>query len=276
MRTLPAAAAPVLLGIGAAIKLDSFSWGMSLLAMLVGLALQVGVNFSNDYSDGIRGTDEHRVGPKRLTASGALSHRTVLMLALACFAVAGLAGLILVAWSGSWWLLVIGMAAVIAAWFYTGGKRPYGYAGVGLSELMVFVFFGLFATVGTAWVQAHSAPWWLWAAACGIGLVSTALLLVNNIRDIPTDKQSGKITLCVRMGDSWSRILYVLVTIVSAPLGGLASLWWITLILLAYAIPGILGVVRGQTGKELLPALRNTGLYALAYGVIIGTAFALI
>lgn len=283
LRTLPAAAAPVLIGIGAAIHLDAFSWGMSLLALLVALSLQIGVNFSNDYSDGVRGTDEDRVGPVRMTASGLVSPKVVLAAALGNFAVAGAAGLALVIWSGQWWLLAVGVAAVAAAWFYTGGSSPYGYLGVGLSEVFVFLFFGLVATVGTTFVQTLSAPWWLWTAASGIGLVSVALLMVNNIRDIPTDSQVGKRTVAVRLGDRASRILYVVLAAGSAILGGVAtsgmplSLVWpfgVGAVLLFASLFGILPIVTGASGKNLLGALRNTGLYALGYGLVLGSVFA--
>lgn len=276
LRTLPAAAAPVLVGAGAAWDLDAFSWGKSLLALLVALALQVGVNFANDYSDGIRGTDENRVGPKRLTASGVLPHRTVLRLALGAFAVAAVAGLGLIIWSQTWWFLLVGVAAVLAAWFYTGGKKPYGYMGVGLSEVMVFVFFGLVATVGTTWVQSYAAPWWVWVAASGMGLASVALLLVNNIRDIPTDSLVGKRTLCVRIGDGASRALLVGVLAASALCGGIAAHWSVGIALGICTVPGIVSVAKGAKGAELLRTLRNTGLYALAYGVIVGAGLALL
>ena len=191
LRTLPAAAAPVIVGSAAAHYLGGFSAVRAALALLVALALQVGVNYANDYSDGIRGTDDNRKGPARLTGGGLAKPKTVLAAALGSFAVAGVAGLALVAVSGTWWLIAAGAAAVVAAWFYTGGKHPYAYLGIGLSELMVFVFFGLLACVGTAWTQVQSAPWWLWMSASALGLLSVALLMANNIRDIPTDRESG-------------------------------------------------------------------------------------
>lgn len=278
LRTLPAAAAPVIIGTGAAVHLDSFSPGMSALALLVALLLQVGVNFANDYSDGVRGTDVERLGPVRLTASGIVPRGQVLRIALACFGLAGVAGLALVAWSASWWLLLAGATAVVAAWFYTGGARPYGYMGVGLSELFVFVFFGLMATVATTWVQAHSAPGWLWLAASGMGLTSVALLLVNNIRDIPTDKKVGKNTLAVRVGDHASRGLYVAALGSAAILGAAAVtlsvkpiLWglWTLLVLLALALTTALPVLVGASGPGLLRTLRNTGFFALAYAALL-------
>ncbi len=281
LRTLPAAAAPVLVGGGAATHLDAFSVGKTLLALGVALALQIGVNLANDYSDGIRGTDQDRVGPTRLTASGVVRPQAVLLSALATFAVAALMGLALIIWSGHWWLLAVGVAAVLAAWFYTGGKRPYGYMGIGLSELLVFTFFGLVATVGTVYVQTPFIPWWVWVAGSGIGLISIALLMVNNIRDIPTDTVVGKKTIAVRMGDNSARWAYALLLIFSIACGAVAawgsgSSWWalVIAILAGAALPGLLAVMRGATGMALLGALRNTGLLALVYGVVLAVILA--
>lgn len=289
LRTLPAAISPVIAGAGAAWFMGSFSAGKSVLAFLVAALLQVGVNLANDYSDGVRGTDEHRVGPKRLTASGMIAPKRVLTMALACFAVAGLCGLGLVAWSGVWWLLVVGIAAVLAAWFYTGGKHPYAYVGLGISELMVFVFFGLLATVGTAYVQSYSAPWWLWVAASGLGFSSIALLMVNNLRDIPTDRQAGKITLAVRMGPTGTRWAYaacIVMAVVSAvcvvagalsasPVMAAVAGVIVAVLLVAAGLPGALTVLRGATGPALLPPLRNTGLFALLTGFVEAVALVL-
>ena len=210
LRTLPAAAAPVFVGVAAAYALGSFHPLRSVLALSVALLLQIGVNYSNDYSDGIRGTDDQRSGPQRLTGSGLARPRSVLSAALGCFAAAGVLGLVLVALSAAWILIAAGIAAVAAAWFYTGGKHPYGYMGIGLSELFVFVFFGLMATVGTTWTHTPQAPWWLWLMASCLGLLSVAMLMVNNIRDIPTDSASGKKTLAVRLGQRASRWIYAL------------------------------------------------------------------
>ena len=290
LRTLPAAVAPVFIGVGAALNLGGASVGKSLLAFGVALALQVGVNFANDYSDGKRGTDEVRLGPTRLTASGLVPPKTVLAMALACFGLAAVLGLALIAWSGQWWMLGVGVAAVAAAWFYTGGSHPYGYMGVGLSEAFVFIFFGLVATIGTTYVQSFEAPWWLWLGASGIGLVSIALLMVNNVRDIPTDSEVGKRTVAVRLGDGLSRKLYVALIVSSIILGTAAVsganarlvgdgllLWGPAIFAVAAsagAVPGARGVLSGAGGKDLLPALRNTGLFALAYGIGLGALFA--
>lgn len=276
LRTLPAAVAPVIAGAGAAAYLQAFSWGKSGLALLVALLLQIGVNFANDYSDGIRGTDEYRVGPKRLTAAGVVSPRTVLAAALSCFAFAGVCGLILVCWSGRFWLLAAGIVAVLAAWFYTGGKHPYAYLGLGLSEFMVFVFFGLLALVGTVLVQVQTpAPSWVWVAASGLGISSVALLMVNNLRDIPTDRQAGKVTLAVRLGDHFTRFSYGLCLLAAVVCGTLALVpaiaWWALpagIALLAAAIWSGISVFRGSSGAGLLKALRNTGLFTLFTGVL--------
>ena len=278
LRTLPAAAAPVFVGVAAAFALGAVHPERSVLALLVALLLQVGVNYSNDYSDGIRGTDDQRSGPQRLTGSGLARPRTVLKAALGCFAAAGVLGLILVAISGTWPLIAAGIAAVAAAWFYTGGKHPYGYMGIGLSELFVFVFFGLMATVGTTWTHIPSAPWWLWLMASCLGLMSVAMLMVNNIRDIPTDSATGKKTVAVRLGQRASRILFSLCLL--APISVffalpsaigthviicfLASLAWI----LAIFQPVYL-VLSGVKGKDLIIVLKHTGFLTLGWALFV-------
>lgn len=273
LRTLPAAGAPVMIGAASASALATFSPGKSLLALLVALLLQIGVNFANDYSDGIRGTDENRVGPTRLTASGLVPRRTVLTLALTCFALAGVAGLALIWWSGTWWMLIVGILAVIAAWFYTGGKRPYGYLGVGISELMVFVFFGLVATIGTTWVQAYRCPWWLWVLASGMGLASVALLLINNIRDINTDREVGKTTLAVRLGWNATQALLVATLIASVTCAFIGTgNFWVFLVLLGFAAAVVWVSLQARPGDRMLRALKLAGFYALAYGVAVAIA----
>ena len=206
LRTLPAAVAPVILGGGAAAALGALSVPRTLLAAGVALALQIGCNLANDYSDGVRGTDDDRTGPPRLTASGRVAPRTVKLSAFGCFGVGGLLGLVLLSLSGQWWMLVPGVAAVAAAWFYTGGSHPYGYAGLG--EVFVFIFFGLMATVGTLYVQGGLVPGWVWVSACGIGLIACSLLMVNNLRDIGTDPAAGKRTLAVRLGAGRARTAF--------------------------------------------------------------------
>ena len=229
LRTLPAAAAPVLLGTAIAAHLGTWSIGRAALALGVALLLQIGVNFSNDYSDGVRGTDEYREGPPRLTGGGLVSPNVVLAVALGCFALAGVLGLWLLVVSKAWILLLAGVAAVAAAWFYTGGRNPYAYRGYGMSELMVFVFFGLMATLGTVWTQAASLPWWSWLLGSVMGLLSINLLVINNLRDIPTDKVAGKITLPVRLGDARTRKLYV---------GVLIAAWVLAVVAMAGASYG--------------------------------------
>lgn len=271
LRTLPAAAAPVLAGAGIAAGAGGFSFPRSLLALLVALLLQIGCNFANDYSDGIRGTDDFRTGPPRLTGGGKVRPKTVLAVALGCFAAAAVLGLVLVALSGKWWLLLAGLAAIIAAWFYTGGKHPYGY--LGIAEFFVFVFFGLMATVGTVYVQLAHAPLSAWLAGACMGLYSCALLMVNNIRDIPTDQEAGKNTLAVRLGDTRSRRTYV-AYLVFAPvlIGiGLHSHPIVIVAVVALEVAGIitcLPLVRGARGKALLAVLANTGKLTLGAGVI--------
>lgn len=292
LRTLPASAAPVLLGTGIAAGLGKMDPWLALGCLAVALLLQIGVNFSNDYSDGIRGTDEYRVGPPRLVGGGE-NPRKVLAVALSCFALASAVGLSVAIVSQSWWLIGAGVVAVAAAWFYTGGKHPYGYAGVGLSELLVFVFFGLVAVQGTLWVQAQVLPWQSWALASGLGLLSCALLMVNNLRDIPTDRKSGKITLAVRLGDAWSRRIYRLFIYIALLLslavlfvpwpdifpGGFiqwGSGFAVQLVLWLGALRTMRPVRAHQTGKALIVALRNTGFLTLAYGGLLGLLFALL
>ena len=194
-RTLPAALAPVLVGTGAAAAIDRAQPGLALLALVVSLALQVGVNYANDYSDGIRGTDEVRVGPVRLVGQRLAQPRQVKLMAFACFALAGLAGLLLCLLAQTPQLLWVGALAILAAWFYTGGKRPYGYRGLG--EVFVFVFFGLVATLGTLYTQAHTLTVLGALGAYGVGALATALMVTNNLRDLPSDQVSGKRTLAV-------------------------------------------------------------------------------
>jgi 1,4-dihydroxy-2-naphthoate polyprenyltransferase len=275
-RTLPAAIVPVVVGSGVAFGYHRFSAWRAALALLVALALQIGVNYANDYSDGIRGTDEVRVGPVRLVASKLASPKQVLAAALGSFAVAGAAGLVLAAVT-SWWLLLVGLAAVAAAWFYTGGSRPYGYRALG--EVSVFVFFGLAAVAGTAYVQMRSLAWLPVAAAVPIGLLACALLVINNLRDIPTDSETGKRTLAVVLGDRHTRALYVgcivlpfCVAIALAP----AKPWsLLALAAVPFAFPPVRGVLGGTTGRGLIVALGQTGRLQLAFGVLLTLGLAI-
>ncbi len=277
-RTLPAAAAPVLVGTGAAAHLGDADVGRAALALGVALALQVGVNYANDYSDGIRGTDVDRVGPLRLTASGAASPGTVKAAAFTAFGVAALLGLALVALSGQWWLLAVGAVAIVAAWGYTGGRRPYGYRGLG--EVGVFVFFGLVAVLGTTYTQAGRLSWPAWVGAVSVGLLACALLMANNLRDVPTDALVGKRTLAVRMGERWSRRAYAVLVILPVLLGGavcaFASVWTLmVLVLLAPAVLLSVTVLLGARGRALVPVLAGTGMLELAFGVLLGLGLAL-
>jgi 1,4-dihydroxy-2-naphthoate polyprenyltransferase len=276
-RTLPAAVAPVAAGTGAAAALDAAVWTRALLALVVALALQVGVNYANDYSDGIRGTDDDRVGPLRLTGSGAARPGSVKLAAFLSFGVAALAGLVLVVVSQSWWLLVAGALAVAAAWYYTGGSHPYGYAGLG--EVVVFVFFGLVAVLGTTYTQASTVTWPAWAAAVGVGCLACALLVANNLRDIPTDAAVGKRTLAVRLGDRRSRLMYVgLLALALALAVAVAPAHPWALLALASAVlmvPAVRRVLGGASGRSLVGVLQATGRGELVYGVLLGLGLAL-
>jgi 1,4-dihydroxy-2-naphthoate octaprenyltransferase len=258
----------VLIGSGVAEGFGKFIWWRAVLALVVALALQVGVNFANDYSDGVRGSDERRVGPVRLVAAGLAPPRQVLAAALGFFAVAGAAGLALAAVT-SWWLLVVGAACIAAAWFYTGGPKPYGYSGLG--EVFVFACFGVVAVAGTAYVQMSAFSWLGLAASVPAGLLACALLMVNNLRDIRTDTVAGKRTLAVLLGDERSRIVYVAMLLVpfgcAALLGFFRPLTLITLLALPLARIPIRSVRAGATGPALIKALGETGRLQLAFGI---------
>ncbi|MCB7138187.1 1,4-dihydroxy-2-naphthoate polyprenyltransferase [Cellulosimicrobium marinum] len=276
-RTLPAAATPVIVGTGAAAQVDGFAFWPALLALGVALALQVGVNYANDYSDGVRGTDLDRVGPMRLTATGTARPPEVRGAAFAAFGVAAVLGLWLCAVSGHWWLLAVGALAILAGWYYTGGRNPYGYRGLG--EVGVFVFFGLVATLGTTYTQADVVTWPSVVGAVAVGLLACAILMVNNLRDIPTDVVAGKRTLAVRLGDWRARRVYALmlwVPMLLAVLCAFASPWaLLTLVLLLPAALLTLPVIAGARGPLLVPVLAGTGLFELAYGVLLGVGLAL-
>jgi 1,4-dihydroxy-2-naphthoate octaprenyltransferase len=332
-RTLPAAVVPVLVGTacaagvypwmnaewltiapnaGVLVTDDGALKGLSLwrfaAALIVALALQVGTNYANDYSDGKRGTDDpgQRTGPPRLVGWGLAPAKQVKAAALISFAVAAVAGLTLAA-AVSWWLILVGVVSIAAGWFYTGGPRPYGYAGYG--ELFVFVFFGLVATVGSAfvqtgylwrrveagamWVEAVPGrwdppatvlrdphwsayyPWLTLAAAAAVGFLATALLVVNNLRDIPSDTASGKRTLAVKLGDRRTRILYVVLIVLPfvmvpfiAGLGG-RPLGAAALFAILLAHKPVLAVLQGATGPALIPVLGQTGRVQLVFGVLL-------
>ena len=275
-RTLPAAVAPVLVGTGAAAAAGDARPARALLALVVSLALQVAVNYANDYSDGIRGTDTQRVGPLRLVGSGVSSPAAVKRAALAAFAVAAAAGLALAALT-TWWLVAIGAAAMLAAWFYTGGARPYGYRALG--ELSVFVFFGLVATIGTAYVQVERVTATAVAGGVGCGALACALLVVNNLRDIPTDSVTGKRTLAVLLGDRRTRVLYVALVavafLVAVALVVVTPWTLLTLAAVPLAARPARTVAEGRQGRDLVPALRDTGRLQLAYAVLLAVALVL-
>ncbi|MFN2477925.1 MAG: 1,4-dihydroxy-2-naphthoate polyprenyltransferase [Pseudonocardiaceae bacterium] len=273
-RTLPNSIAPVLAGWGAAAAFGASQWVRALLALVVALTLQIGVNYANDYSDGIRGTDALRVGPMRLVGSGVATPAAVRTAALASFAVAAVAGLTLIALAGQWWLLAVGAACLAGAWYYTGGARPYGYAGLG--ELAVFVFFGLVAVLGTEYVVGGRITPTGGFAAVAVGAMSAAVLVANNLRDIPTDAATAKRTLAVRLGDHWTRMLYTaLVAVPFAVTLGLAVSRWAALaalLALIFAVPALRRVRGGADGPELICVLRDTGLALLVWAAATAAA----
>ncbi|GHE28325.1 1,4-dihydroxy-2-naphthoate octaprenyltransferase [Streptosporangium violaceochromogenes] len=276
-RTLPAAVVPVAVGTGVAIGHDGAVWWRALLALFVALALQVGVNYANDYSDGVRGTDDERVGPMRLVGSGAAAPREVLSAALGCFLAAAAAGLTLVVATRAWWLLLIGAVAIAAAWFYTGGSRPYGYRALG--EVSVFVFFGLVAVAGTVFVQLERLPWTALAASVPVGLLACAMLVVNNLRDIVTDGPAGKRTMAVVLGDRRTRSLYALCLTLPL-LAAVALTPWepfagLAVLAAPFAIAPVKTVGQGANGPALIAALQQTGRLQLVYGLLLTTGLAL-
>ena len=276
-RTLPAAIAPVIVGTAAAAALDQANLGLALLALLVSVGLQVGVNYANDYSDGIRGTDGERVGPVRLVGQHLADPANVKLMAFAFFGFAALVGLALVALSEAWVMIPLGALAVLAAWKYTGGDNPYGYRGLG--EVYVFVFFGLMATLGTLYTQAKELTWVGLAGAVGVGAIAAAILVVNNRRDIPTDRESGKLTLAVRLGDKGTRWLYALLVLVAvAMLVGIAlrhPLALLALLSLGLLWKPLQALRAGATGRDLVPVLAATGLFEIGYAALLAAGVAL-
>jgi 1,4-dihydroxy-2-naphthoate polyprenyltransferase len=270
LRTLPLAIAPVALGAGIAKADSAFNLGLTLLALAVALFLQIGVNFANDYSDGIRGTDAKRVGPLRLTGSGSTKPELVKNTAFAFFGLAALAGLAIVLITGFWWLIAVGVACIVAAWYYTGGKKPYGYSGFG--EIAVFVFFGLVATVGTTYIQTHSVDQTSLILGSALGLFASAVLMVNNIRDRELDQHVGKRTLAVKIGATWSKVLFLamlwlpmlLLTLVALVYPSLALVWFIVLLL----APATMIFVMAKTAKDLILVLKLTSFVALGFGLL--------
>lgn len=278
-KTLPASIGPVLLGTGSAGGIGKFEPVSFILCLLVAISVQIAANLSNDYSDGVRGTDdENRVGPQRLTGAGIVAPAVVRRAAFVMYGLTAVFGLVLTWWSGVWMLLPIGVLAFLASWFYVGGRHPYGYF-PGIAEVMVFIFFGLVATCATTYTQAHVLSWRVLLAAAGIGMLSCALLMTNNLRDRVNDERVGKDTLSVRLGDLGSRKMLEL----ELTLGCVAAV---------VALPTFLGkcvaaclaivalfvnlpVTRGADGMELFRVLRNIGLFTLLYGAAVGAGFLL-
>lgn len=276
LRTLSLAIVPVALGTAIAYVTLGYNLALALLCLGVAVFLQIGVNYANDYSDGVRGTDAHRVGPSRLTGSGAARPRTVLTVALVFFGLGAAAGLAIVVLTGLWWLLAVGAVAIIAAWFYTGGTLPYGYLGLG--ELVAFLFFGIVATAGTAYVQIEQVPFEAWIAGSLAGMFAAAIMLVNNIRDREQDARVGKKTLAVRIGDLPARILFVV--LLAGAYGLLvpfAVLYvWAPMVFFSLLItaPVVLIVLLAKTPGELVLALKLTSLAALVTGLGLAAAIA--
>ncbi len=274
-RTLPNAVAPVIAGTGAAAWLGDAVWWRALLALIVSLALIVGVNYANDYSDGIRGTDDVRAGPLRLVGSRLASPRAVATAAAISLGVGAVAGLALAIVSQPW-LIAIGAACIAGAWLYTGGSKPYGY--IGLGEVAVFVFFGLVAVLGTQYTQALRVDWVGAALAVATGALSSAVLVANNLRDIPTDRESGKITLAVRLGDARTRMLYqalmALAFVLTLALTFATPRSAVGLVALPLAVRAAAPVRSGRGGKDLIPVLRDTGLTMLVWSVAVAAALA--
>jgi len=276
-KTLASAIAPVAVGSASAGAVGAFRPGIAALAFGVALALQVAVNFANDYSDGVRGTDADRVGPERLVASGKVAPSRVRAAAVMAFAAGSLLGLGMTIMSREWWLLAVGAAAILAAWTYTGSARPYGYRGWG--EVSVFVFFGLVATLGTMAAQAGRVTWWAVAAAAGVGLYSVSMLLVNNIRDLASDRLTGKRTLAVRLGDSAARRLFAATVVLPLFAGGAVALarpWaLITLVLAAPAVVLAVAMRAGLAGRPMTAAFAATSAIGLAYGLLLALGIAI-
>ncbi len=299
LRTLPLAIAPVLIGTGAALGsvgglsalvIGSVDAGQpqdvhlatmffrAFLALIVSLGLQIGSNYANDYSDGIRGTDDVRVGPVRLTAAKLAAPAVVKRAAFISFAIAGLAGVLLTIVSQSWWLIPVGVLAVLAAWYYTGGKHPYGYMAMG--EVFVFIFFGLVATLGTSYALVHRLSASAWAGAVAIGLLACAVLMVNNLRDIPSDKQVGKTTLAVILGDRHARTAYALLVFVPYVLLIVPALTGhpggvLAVLSFALAVTPLKTVLSDVEGTGLIPTIKHTGIVALTYAALLALGLSL-
>ena len=273
VKTLPAAVAPVLIGTSYAEKIN---WSNAFLALVVSLFLQIAVNFANDYSDGVRGTDTHRIGPVRLVASGLASASSVKVASLISFLIAAIAGFVL-ALTISPWLFLVGAASIWAAWGYTGGKKPYGYFGFG--ELSVFIFFGLVATVGSYYIQTEQFNWQIFLLALPVGTLSCAILAINNLRDLPQDKLVGKRTMAVRIGEKNTRVFFMLL-LVTAQVTALAaasisSLALITIICAPVTYRVVRQVLNGAVGAELIEVLSKTAKLQLLMASLLAAALAI-
>jgi 1,4-dihydroxy-2-naphthoate octaprenyltransferase len=278
VRTLPLAFSPVILGSAIASSIDGFDPLIAFLALLVAVFLQLGVNYSNDYSDGVRGTDDYRLGPQRLTGSGTVEPKKVLYVAFGFFALAAFSGLVIVLLIAQWWLLLIGVLAILAAWYYTGGKDPYGYAGLG--ELSVFIFFGPVATVGTSFAQTLVFQADALIAGIGLGLFAAAVLVTNNIRDIETDKQAGKRTLAVFMGSKASKVFYLVLIwipmVITLPFVVIYPATIISWLVLLLVIPLSLLVPTAKKPKELITGLKLTSYASVAWAVTLSIGISLV
>jgi 1,4-dihydroxy-2-naphthoate octaprenyltransferase len=276
LRTLPLAISPIVIGAGAASAAKSFDLGLTLLALAVALFLQIGVNFANDYSDGIRGTDEHRVGPLRLTGSKSVRPQAVKFAAFLFFGLAAVAGLVIVLITQQWWFIAVGLAAIIAAWFYTGGKSPYGYSGLG--EIAVFVFFGLVATYGTAFIQIAAFDLNALLGSIAAGSFASAVLMVNNIRDIDTDGQVGKRTLAVKVGKTKAKAIYFallwLPMVILLPYPFIYPATMLAWVALLFVLPATLIVRKPEGPKDLILALKITSLASLSFALAFGFGLA--
>ncbi|MHB1235372.1 MAG: 1,4-dihydroxy-2-naphthoate polyprenyltransferase [Microbacteriaceae bacterium] len=280
LRTLPLSISPVLLGTAAAYlaQYGSFHWVRALVCLIVAVCLQIAVNYANDYSDGIRGTDRYRVGPSRLTGSGAAKPRTVLSVALVFCAIAAVAGAALVIHVGQYWLLAVGAVCILAAYFYTGGRKPYGYHALG--EVAAFIFFGIVATAGTTFVQVGTVTIESWLAGAAAGFFAAAVLLVNNIRDREQDRLAGKRTLAVLIGNLPARILFTVLLAMPYLILVFFSIFYrqapTVYFTLLVAVPTALIALTAKTAGELVLALKLTSLTALLYGLGLAVMIVLI
>jgi len=270
IKTLPAAISPVLIGTSYA---EQITWINAALALIVALFLQIAVNYANDYSDGIKGTDQNRIGPIRLVASGLASAIAVRNAAYISFLIAAIAGSIL-SFNTSMWLFIIGGISILAAWGYTGGKKPYGYIGFG--ELSVFVFFGLVATIGSYYIQSEELNWQIFLLSIPVGCLSCAVLVINNLRDLSNDKLVGKRTLAVLLGDKKTRNFYIVLLVISQLVSISAAVIDIKMLFTLICIPIAVNVIKkiatGVGGIELIPILGKTARLQLLLAIITAAA----